>query len=339
MDRETQRVAVIGAGSWGTALAAHLATLGRPVRLWAFEPEVAEAVNERHENPLFLAGFRLPPELRATTDGAEALDGATLVLSVMPSHVVRSVWERLGSHLAPDAVLVSASKGIEGGTCLMMHQVLAEVVPGLTPARFACLSGPSFAREVIAGLPCAVVAASEDEATARRVQVRVSGPTFRVYTTDDVVGTEMGGALKNVVAIAVGASDGLGLGLNARAALITRGLAEITRAAVAAGAQPLTLAGLAGMGDLVLTCTGALSRNRHVGEELGKGRRLPDILGGMRMVAEGVRTTRSTMELNARLGVEMPITEQVDGMLYRDLPPAEATAALMGRSLRSEREF
>lgn len=339
MHDEIERIAVIGAGSWGTALAGHLAVLGRRVRLWAHEPEVAAAVNERRENPLFLPGARLPASLSATTDGAEALEDAKLVFSVMPSHVVRAVWERLGAHLPPGALLVSASKGIEGGTCRLMHEVLAEIVPGHTPSRFACLSGPSFAREVIAGQPCAVVAASPADASARRVQACLAGPRFRVYTTDDVVGTEMGGALKNVVAIAVGASDGLGLGLNARAALITRGLAEITRVAVAAGARPLTLAGLAGVGDLVLTCTGALSRNRHVGEELGKGRRLADILAGMRMVAEGVRTTRSAMELSARLGVEMPIAQQVDRMLYHDLAPAEATAALMGRSLRSECEF
>jgi len=339
MSPTKEHIAVVGAGSWGTALAGCLARRGLPVRLWAYEPEVAAAINEQHENPVFLSGFRLPESLTATNDGAEALHGATLVLSVVPSHVVRSVWTSLEPHLPADAVLVSASKGIEGGTCQLMNAVLDDVIPDLGAARFACLSGPSFAREVIQDKPCAVVVASADEDTARRVQVCMSGPTFRIYTTDDVVGTEMGGALKNVVAIAVGASDGLELGLNARAALITRGLAEITRVAVAAGANPLTLAGLAGVGDLVLTCTGALSRNRFVGEELGKGRSLGEILEGMRMVAEGVRTTRSAKELNRRLGVEMPITDQVHRMLYEDLPPAEATAGLLSRSLKSEREF
>lgn len=338
-----ERIAVIGAGSWGTALAGHAARLGLPVKIWAYEDEVAEAVNQRHENPVFLPGFPLPESLVATRDPAEALAGATLVLSVVPSHVVRTVWKNMASHLPRNALLVSASKGIEEGTCLLMHEVLAEVVPDLNPdlgrERFVCLSGPSFAKEVIQELPTAVVAASGSEAAARRVQVCLSCPTFRVYTTDDVTGTEIGGALKNVVAIAVGASDGLGLGTNARAGLITRGLAEITRIAVAHGAKPLTLSGLAGVGDLVLTCTGSLSRNRSVGEELGKGRRLDEILEGMHMVAEGVRTTRSTLELNERLKVEMPIAEEVYRMLYEDLSPAEATSRLMGRSLKFEREF
>lgn len=335
----SERIAVIGAGSWGTALAGHAARQGLPVKIWAYEAEVAEAVNQHRENPVFLPGFTLPESLVATLDPAEALADATLVLSVVPSHVVRSVWKNMASHLPENALLVSASKGIEEGTCLLMHEVLAEVVPHLDRERFVCLSGPSFAKEVIQELPTAVVAASESEAAARRVQVCLSCPTFRVYTTDDVTGTEIGGALKNVVAIAVGASDGLGLGTNARAGLITRGLAEITRIAVAHGAKPLTLSGLAGVGDLVLTCTGSLSRNRYVGEELGKGRHLDEILEGMHMVAEGVRTTRSTLELNDRLQVEMPIAEQVYRMLYEDLSPAEATSRLMGRSLKFEREF
>lgn len=339
MNAQPEHVAVIGAGSWGTALAGYLAGTGARVKLWAWEDEVVAAVNQRRENTVFLPGFQLPETLVATNDGAEALDGASIVLSVVPSHVVREVWTTMAAHLADDAILVSASKGIEGTTCLLMNEVLTEVVPGLTAERFACLSGPSFAKEVIAGLPCAVTAAATSADTAARVQVCLSSPVFRVYTSDDVVGTEMGGALKNVAAIAVGASDGLGLGLNARAALITRALAEITRAAVAAGAEPLTLAGLAGVGDLVLTCTGSLSRNRSVGEELGKGRTLDAILDGMRMVAEGVRTTRSAMQLRDKLGVEMPITEQVHAMLYEGRPAAEATEQLMARRLKPEREF
>lgn len=339
MSAQPSHIAVIGAGSWGTALAGHLAGTGATVKLWAWETEVADAVNREHENTVFLPGFKLPDSLTATTDGAEALAGAPMVLSVVPSHVVREVWSTLGAHLAEGAILISASKGIEGETGLLMNEVLTEVVPGLTESRFACLSGPSFAREVIAGQPCAVAVAASSAETAAAVQVCLSSPVFRVYTTDDVVGTEMGGALKNVAAIAVGASDGLGLGLNARAALITRALAEITRAAVAAGAEPLTLAGLAGVGDLVLTCTGSLSRNRSVGEELGKGRSIDEILGGMRMVAEGVRTTRSAMQLRAKLGVEMPITEQVHAMLYEGRPAAEATEQLMSRRLKPEREF
>ena len=334
-----ENLAVIGAGSWGTALAGSLARRGRQTRIWAYEPEVAEAINRQRENPVYLPGFSLPETLVASCDPEEVLRGATVVLSVVPSHVARTVWTTMGPHLPAEAVLVSASKGIEEDTALLMHEVLSDTVAGLVPERFACLSGPSFAKEVIQDLPCAVAVAAASDGTARRVQLALAGPSFRVYTTDDVVGTEMGGALKNVVAIAVGASDGLGLGLNARAALITRGLAEITRAAVAAGAQPLTLAGLAGVGDLVLTCTGDLSRNRYVGEELGKGRTLKAILEGMRMVAEGVRTTRSALLMNRRLKVDLPITEQVHAMLYEDRPPAKVTAQLMGRRLRSEREF
>ncbi len=334
----TGALSVIGAGAWGTALAIHAARIGHDVTLWAYEQEVVASIEQRRTNDAFLPGFTLPPNVRATGDLADAVAASPVVLSVVPSHVVRTIWEQAAPALAPDAIVVSASKGIEEDSVKAMHTVIGEAVPGLGADRFACLSGPSFAKEVAADKPTAIVVAST-EPTATRVQRLLSGPTFRVYTTHDVVGTEMGGALKNVMAIAVGASDGLGLGANARAGLITRGLAEITRAAVAAGADPLTLAGLAGVGDLVLTCTGDLSRNRGVGKALGEGRTREEIVDGMRMVAEGIKTTRSAHQLGARLGVEMPITAHVHAMLYEGLPAREAVARLMARSLKAENEF
>lgn len=334
--RET--IGVLGAGSWGTALARHAGCSGFDVRIWAYEDDVADAINRQRENTTFLPGATLPDTVTATTDFEDAIADASIVLSVVPSHVVRSVWGEAGKFLRDDAVVVSASKGIEQDTMALVHEVIHDVVPGLDPSRLAALSGPSFAREVAEERLTAVAVASSLE-SAERVQRALSSRSLRVYTTEDVVGVEVGGALKNVMAIAVGTCDGLDLGTNARAALITRGLAEMTRVAVAKGGDPLTLAGLAGVGDLVLTCTGALSRNRGVGEALGRGETLDQILGGMRMVAEGVKTTRSARDLGRALGVEMPITEQVYAMLYEGLSPRDATARLMQRDLKAENEF
>jgi glycerol-3-phosphate dehydrogenase (NAD(P)+) len=330
-------VAVIGGGSMGTALAKLLADNGRRVSMWVFEADLAERINATRVNDLFLPGVPLPAGVTATSSLERALGGVETVLSVTPAQFARRVWARGAALLADGAAVVSASKGVETGTALLMSEVLAEALPAAA-GRLAFLSGPSFAKEIAAGQPTAVVVASADAALAARIQQLVSTSTFRVYTTDDVVGVELGGALKNVIAIAVGVAEGMGLGLNARAALITRGLAEITRLAVACGANPLTLAGLAGTGDLVLTCTGHLSRNLQVGIRLGRAERLDEILGGMHMVAEGVATARSAALLAARRGVEMPITDAVTRMLDGALTPADAVRALMARPLRSERE-
>jgi glycerol-3-phosphate dehydrogenase (NAD(P)+) len=280
----------------------------------------------------------LPAGLAATSSLAEALRGASVVVSATPAQVLRQVWGRAAGHLEPGACVVSASKGVETGSAKLMSEVLAEALPGVPAGRLAFLSGPSFAREIAAGQPTAVVVAAADLALAERIQRLVSTASFRAYTTDDVVGVELGGALKNVIAIAVGVAEGMGLGLNSRAALITRGLAEVTRLAVACGANPLTLAGLAGMGDLVLTCTGHLSRNLQVGIRLGRQERLDEILGGMRMVAEGVATARSARILAARRGIAMPIVDAVTRLLDGEATPGDAVRSLMARPLRSERE-
>jgi glycerol-3-phosphate dehydrogenase (NAD(P)+) len=333
----SERAAVVGAGSWGTALANLLAGKGIPTRIWSYEVEVAEQIEREHRNRVYLDGFELAPSLEATTDLAGALRGATLVVSVSPSHVVRQVMTRAAPHLEPGALVVSASKGIENETLLTMDGVLGEVLPAAA-ARTACfLSGPSFAREVALGYPTAVTVACADEPSALRAQEAFQTPVFRVYTSRDVPGVELGGAVKNVIAIAAGAVEGMGFGHNTQAALITRGLAELMRLGAALGAEPSTLAGLSGIGDLILTCTGALSRNRSVGVELGRGRPLEDILAGMVMVAEGVKTARSTRDLARREGVEMPIVEAVYAMLHEGLDPRSAVEQLMLRAPRPER--
>jgi glycerol-3-phosphate dehydrogenase (NAD(P)+) len=331
-------VAVIGGGSMGTALAALLGGRGVEVKLWVYEPDLVERINAARVNDVFLPDVRLPQSVVATGSLELALRGARTVFSVTPAQVARGVWREGARHLDPGAEIVSASKGVETGTAKLMSEVLAEALPSVPRKRFAFLSGPSFAKEIAAGQPTAVVVASADAAFATRVQHLVSTASFRAYTTEDVVGVELGGAIKNVIAIAVGAAEGMELGLNARAALITRGLAEVTRLAVACGANPMTLAGLAGMGDLVLTCTGHLSRNLQVGIRLGKKERLDDILASMSMVAEGVATARSAMILAERRGVEMPIAAAVTKLLDGELSPGEAVRDLMGRRLRSERE-
>jgi glycerol-3-phosphate dehydrogenase (NAD(P)+) len=333
---DLKRVAVIGAGNWGTALSLSLANLGYSVRLWAHEKEVLESILACRENGLFMPGIRLPESIVPTTDLAEALDRAEFLLTVMPSHVCRSLYERMLPHLHPEVIIVSATKGIETERLMRMSEVIHDVVSPHFNPRLTVLSGPSFAKEVALGDPTAVVVASRDRNAARCVQTTLSSRTLRLYTSDDVVGVEIGGAVKNVVAIAAGVIEGLGLGHNPTAALITRGLAEITRLACACGGRRETLAGLAGMGDLVLTCTGDLSRNRTVGVELGRGRKLSEIVGSMRTVAEGVKTTGATVALAARHGIEMPITRQVHRILEGEVSPRDAIRELMERTLKDE---
>ena len=330
-------IGVIGAGSWGTALADLLARIGHQVTLWAYETDLVARMREQRENDLFLPDISLHEELKFTETLADAVKGRELLLLVPPSQLMRQVFRRLLPHLEDGRVLVSASKGIENQTLMTMSQVLQEELKSAgRQAKLAFLSGPSFAREVANGLPTAVVAASKDEAVAELVQKVFSGERFRVYTNDDVIGIEFGGSLKNVMALAAGIADGLGFGSNTRAALITRGLSEMTRLGVAAGAKAQTFAGLAGMGDLVLTCTGDLSRNRTVGLELGRGRSLQEILDGMKMVAEGVKTTLSTYQLASRLQIEAPITEQVYKILEEGKDPRIAVTDLLQRSLKAE---
>ena len=331
------RCTVLGAGSWGTALAVHLARAGHDVRLWDRHPERCQTMNETHRNPRYLTSIGLPESLRATPNMAEALAGATLVVPVVPSHALRVVMVACMDHIEPAAVVCSATKGIEDGTLSTVHEVLVDVLGEGDAGRACLLYGPSFALELARGLPTAVVAAGPDGPAYVAAEAFHAG-SLRVYHTEDVAGVCIGGSLKNVMAIACGVADGLGLGLNARAAIITRGLAEITRLAVAKGANPLTMMGLAGLGDLVLTCTGNLSRNRRVGLALGKGRTLQDILHELGEVAEGVVTARSALALGHRLGVEMPITEQVYALLYQDKPVGDALRDLLSRERRAERD-
>jgi glycerol-3-phosphate dehydrogenase (NAD(P)+) len=329
------RVAVVGAGAWGTALADLLARAGHDVRLWAREEDVVASVNERHVNDRFLEGVPLDPTLRAMGDLAEAVDGASCVAYVPPSHVLRAVLRAHAAAVPADAVLVVASKGIERQSLAVMTEVVQAELPGRA---VAALSGPSFASEVAARQPTAVVAACAEAAIAERVQQVFATERFRVYTHGDVLGVELGGALKNVMAVATGIAEGVGLGFNSRAALITRGLAEMTRLGLALGAQPATFAGLAGMGDLVLTCTGSLSRNRGLGMEVGQGRPLADILASRETVAEGVTTAQSALALAERAGVEMPIVAAVNRILFDGQPPARAIQELMSRGLRTEQD-
>jgi glycerol-3-phosphate dehydrogenase (NAD(P)+) len=333
-------IAVIGAGAWGTGLAIALGRKGtHRVRLWAHEKEVRDSINQRHSNDLFLPGHKLPESVTATGHYQEAVREAEIVVSVMPSHHCRRVFEEMWVCLTPEMLIVSATKGLENETHLRMSEVITQVMKaaqGFTP-RVGALSGPSFAKEVARGDPTAITIASPDDGLAETVQREFSDPQFRVYTNNDVIGVELGGALKNTIAIAAGVCDGLGLGHNSIAALITRGLAEMTRLVVACGGQPETMAGLAGLGDLVLTCTGGLSRNRSVGVELGRGGKLPDIIAGMHgMVAEGVFTTHAAVELARVHKVEMPITAQMDAILHHQKSPREAIHELMTRSGKRE---
>jgi glycerol-3-phosphate dehydrogenase (NAD(P)+) len=330
-------VAVLGAGSFGTCLAV-LAAREHDVTIWARDPAVAAAIQSERRNPRYLTSVELPENVRATADLGEALAGRELVICAVPSHGVRAVMAEAARYMDHESILVSTVKGIEVETGMLMHQVLEDVLDPRFHARLVVLSGPSFAREVAERQPTAVTLACREEAYAISVQTALSCPWFRCYTHEDVVGAEVGGATKNVVAIAVGMCDGLGRGLNARAGLMTRGLREITRLGEALGANPLTFLGLSGMGDLILTCTGDLSRNRQVGLELGRGRELGDIVGGMKQVAEGVRTTFAVCALAERLRVEMPIANAVRAVLQGDISPEEAGQQLMTRQLRSENE-
>ncbi|BCR02934.1 glycerol-3-phosphate dehydrogenase [NAD(P)+] [Desulfuromonas versatilis] len=330
------KIGVIGAGSWGTTLADLLAKKGFPVTLWAYEKDLVERMSATRVNDLFLPDFTLSANLGFTNDLAAAAAGKDLLLLVPPSQVMRRVMQQAAPHVSPQTILVSASKGIENDTLQPMAEVLEDVFGKQIAQRLAFLSGPSFAREVAAGMPTAVAVASGNPVVAEQVQEIFSTDCFRVYRNDDVVGVELGGALKNVIALAAGVADGLGFGHNSRAALITRGLAEITRLGVAMGAKPATFAGLAGMGDLVLTCTGDLSRNRTVGMELGRGKSLEQILGSMNMVAEGVKTTLSAFQLAGKIGVEVPIIEQMYRVLYEAKDPRQAVIDLMQRELKAE---
>lgn len=332
------RVAVLGAGSWGTALARHLANKGVPAQLWARTPELASRIAHTRENAGYLKGVELPPQLTVTSDLREALDRADVVLFVVPSHGLRALAQQVNGLIPEQALIVTATKGIENQSLMLMTQVLLDVLgPDIEP-RLCALGGPSFAKEVALGLPTTVCVASSNDETACTIQSLLASDRFRVYSTDDVIGVELGGALKNVIALAAGAADGLGFGHNARAGLITRGIAEMTRLATQLGAHPQTLAGLSGMGDLVLTCTGDLSRNRTVGIELGRGRSLEEVLGSMNMVAEGVRTAKSAHDLALREGVDMPITNEVYKALYEGKSPISAVESLFGRALRAERD-
>ena len=331
-------IAIIGAGSWGTALGIVAGRAGHRVRLWSRNAEVVEGINERRVNSVYLDSHEIPLGVAATSEMNDALDGADVVLLAAPSHVTRGLLEQMLPALRREMIFVSATKGIEIETGRRISEVVRDVVGEHFEPRFVCLSGPSFAQEVAAGHPTAVVAASASLEDAQLIQERLSFQNLRVYTNTDVVGTELGGAVKNVMAVAAGMVSGLGFGTNSVAALITRGLAEMARLALAQGARMETLMGLAGLGDLVLTSTGSLSRNRYVGQELGKGRMLEDILGGMSEVAEGVKTTRAVRSLAARLNVEMPITEEVHAVLYEGKGAREAAEALMTRPLRGEFE-
>jgi glycerol-3-phosphate dehydrogenase (NAD(P)+) len=332
----SERIGVVGAGSWGTTLANLLAKKGHPVRLWSFEEDVTKAINATRENSVYLAGVALDERLTATSELAEAVGDAQVVLSVSPSQHVRNVMAEASRSLQPDALVVSASKGIETRSLETMAEVLADVLPPALGSSICFLSGPSFATEVSLEQPTAVTVAGRDADAARRTQDLFQTDYFRVYTSDDVMGVELGGALKNVMALAAGMAAGLGLGHNTRAALITRGLAEMTRLGIALGAQPLTFAGLAGMGDLILTCTGELSRNRTVGFALGQGRKLDEVLGEMRMVAEGVETARAAHALAEREGIEMPIVAEVHAVLFEGRPADEAVRNLMLREPKPE---
>jgi glycerol-3-phosphate dehydrogenase (NAD(P)+) len=332
------RIAVIGAGSWGTALSIVAGRAGHDVRVWSRNAEVIDEINRVHVNSRYLEKFEIPKSVLATGDLASSVDAAELVILAAPSHATRELLVKLLPYLEQEMVFVSATKGIEIETGKRISEVVGEVVGERFAPRFVCLSGPSFAEEVAAGQPTAVVAASEKADEAALVQAALSFENLRVYTNNDLVGTEIGGAVKNVMAIAAGMVSGLGLGTNSVAALITRGLAEIARFALAHGAKLETLMGLAGIGDLVLTCTGGLSRNRFVGQELGKGRRLEEVLSGMREVAEGVKTTKAVKKLADATSVEMPITNEVYAVLYESKSAKEAAAALMTRRLRGEFE-
>jgi glycerol-3-phosphate dehydrogenase (NAD(P)+) len=331
------RIAIIGAGSWGTALGIMAARAGHEVRLWSRNAEIVESVNSQHLNPTYLTTAQIPAGVLATVEIVAAVKQSQLVVLAAPSHSLRDLLTKMAPALSEEVIIVGAAKGIEAETGKRISQIVDEVAGNRRASRFVCLSGPSFAKEVVEKHPTAIVAACNDAEAARVVQSAFSFENLRIYTNDDVIGTELGGSVKNVMAIAAGMADGLGFGSNTVAALITRGLAETSRLAVSEGAKLETLMGLAGLGDLVLTCTGSLSRNRFVGQELGKGRTLDEITAGMTEIAEGIKTTRAVKRLADRLNVEMPITCAVSEVLYNKKPPHDAVIELMTRRLRGEK--
>ena len=332
-----QHVAVIGAGAWGTALAWHLAEKQVPVCLWAHEPEVVQAIQLRRENAVYLPGVLLPPTLSATNVLADAITGADCLIFAVPSHVARPVLSRIATLLPQPIPFVSATKGIEEETLALVTQVMQAVLPAHMHESLLVLSGPSFASEVSRGKPTALCLAGRDAGMVKSIQSLFMTPNFRVYADDDLIGVQLGGALKNVMALAAGVVDGLELGHNARAALMTRGLAEMIRLGVAMGADPRTFYGLSGVGDLILTCTGPLSRNHSVGVRLGKGERLEGILASMQAVAEGVRTAKAALGLALRCGVDMPIVQEVNAVLFADKPCRQAVGDLMEREAKGEK--
>lgn len=332
MNYPNSYISVIGAGSWGTTLASLLAEKGYDVILWSYEKEIAEAIDKRRVNNIYLPGVTIPDSLRATSDIAEAVTNSRYILNVVPTQYVRSIFSQAKTYIKDESIIISASKGIENNTLLTPSMILKEILQ----RPVAILSGPSFAKEVAAKLPTAVTLAAEERKTALLLQEIFNTDYFRVYTHDDVIGVEIGGALKNVIAIAAGICDGLGLGYNSKAALITRGLSEITRLGISMNAKEITFSGLSGLGDLVLTCTGPLSRNYTVGYKLGQGMKLSDITSQTRSVAEGIATTHSAYDLSKKYQIDMPITEQVYLTLYKEKPPKEAVRDLMNRTLKSE---
>jgi glycerol-3-phosphate dehydrogenase (NAD(P)+) len=336
-----KRIAILGGGSWGTALAIVLSRTHKPheISLWVRDAALADSLRRDRENKPYLPGHKLPEAVQVTHDAAAALEGAEVIVGVVPAAHARSVYRRILPHIVRGTPIVSATKGLEPATHARMSEVIfqsSQAVSPEFPPRIAVLSGPSFAAEAAAGQPTAVVLASSDLALANELQEEFASPSFRLYTNEDVLGVELAGAMKNVMAIAAGVCQGIGLGSNPLAALITRGLAEMTRLAVSLGARPETLSGLAGLGDLVLTCTGSLSRNRHVGIELGKGRSLSAILEGMKMIAEGVGTAGALLALAREAGIELPITEQVDAILSLGRSPRDAIRSIMDRPLKRE---
>ncbi|MCD4742862.1 MAG: NAD(P)-dependent glycerol-3-phosphate dehydrogenase [Desulfobacteraceae bacterium] len=336
IDIDNTKIGVVGAGSWGTALAKLLAEKGFNMDLWAFEPEVKEQIETKRENIFFLPGKKLPENIVCTNNLEKAVKGKDLVLIVVPSHCMREVAEKMKGFVSSNTVIVTASKGIENKTHLTMFGVLKEILVSIKEKNLCVLSGPSFAKEVAERLPSVVAVASTDKVTAEYVQHIFACSCFRVYTNDDPVGVEIGGAMKNVIAIAAGICDGMNMGLNARAALITRGLTEMNRLGIRLGANPHTLSGLSGVGDLLLTCTGDLSRNYTVGKRIGAGEKIEDITREMRMVAEGVKTTKSVYNLSKKLGINLPICNEVYYVLYENLPVADTRERLMNRALKHE---
>lgn len=331
-------IAVIGAGSYGSCLAMLFGRAGHRVSLWARNPETAAAMEETREAQAYLPGHKLPQTISVTADLEAAVRGKRFIVGVTPSHGTRDVLGRAAQWLDPDAIVINASKGLEDGTLMTIDRVYGEIFPARIAERATYLSGPTFATEIAAGLPAAIVLAGHDEVTTLAAQEALTSLHFRIYRTEDVIGVLVGGALKNVVAIGAGISDGLGFGSNTRVALMTRGLAEITRIGVALGANPLTFAGLSGMGDLVLTCSGDASRNRRVGLALGQGKKMPEILGEMRQVAEGVKTAKVAKELTGKMGVEAPIVDAMYAIIHEGRPVRDAITMLLSRPARSERD-